>query len=142
DATNYDRMKKRVLDELKKQFRPEFLNRIDEQVVFKALLKEDLSQIIDIMLSDLNKRMSEKGLGLKLNKKAKTFLVDISYDPKFGARPLRRTLEDYVEDPISEKVLRGKVSFGQQLDASLSDEKLVFATKVKRSKSKTNNAEE
>ncbi len=132
DATNYDLMKKNVLDQLKKEFRPEFINRVDEAIVFKALSKEDLSQIIDIMLSDLNKRMEEKGLNLKLKKKAKSFLVDKSYDPKFGARPLRRTMEDFVEDPISESVLRGKLGFGSSIEASFTKDKLSFVTKKKR----------
>lgn len=132
DASNYDHMKKAVMDEVKKQFRPEFLNRIDEVIVFKALSKEDLSKIIDIMLSDLNKRMGEKGLDLKLQKKAKNFLVDKSYDPKFGARPLRRTMEDFIEDPISEKVLLGKLGFGTSIEASLSEDKLSFSPKKKK----------
>lgn len=132
DATNYDLMKKNVLDQLKKEFRPEFINRVDEAIVFKALSREDLSQIIDIMLSDLNKRMEEKGLNLKIKKNAKSFLVDKSYDPKFGARPLRRTMEDFIEDPISESVLRGKLGFGSSIEASLTKDKLSFATKKKR----------
>ncbi|NQU18212.1 MAG: ATP-dependent Clp protease ATP-binding subunit, partial [Candidatus Saganbacteria bacterium] len=132
DAANYEHMKKNVLDQLKKSFRPEFLNRIDETTVFKALSREDLFQIIDIMLSDLNKRMEEKGLDLKLKKKAKDFLVDKAYDPKFGARPLRRTMEDFIEDPISEQVLRGKLGFGTSIEAGLAKDKLSFASKKRK----------
>ncbi|OGC04657.1 chaperone protein ClpB [candidate division WOR-1 bacterium RIFOXYA12_FULL_43_27] len=132
-SSTYDKMKKTVLDEIKKQFRPEFLNRIDETIVFKALSKEDLSAIVNIMLADLNKRLEEKGLSLKLKKKPRDFLVEKAYDPKFGARPLRRALEDFVEDPLSEKVLLGKLPFGSEIDASVSGDLLMFDARAAES---------
>lgn len=128
----YDRMKSRVLDEVKKTFRPEFLNRIDEIIVFRPLSKEDLGQIVDIMLADLNKRLAEKDLALSFNKKVKAFLADKGYDPKYGARPLRRTIEDYVEDPLSEDVLRGKFRSGMEIKSELKAEKLTFTGKKTR----------
>ncbi len=125
----YERMRDKVLDELKKHFRPEFLNRVDETVVFRPLSKEDLTSIIDIMINDLNDRIKEKEMSITLTKKAKLFLVDKGYDPKFGARPLRRTIEDYLEDPLSEEVLRGKLPFGTDIKADVLDDKIVFTTK-------------
>ncbi len=126
---SYEKMKERVLDELKKQFRPEFLNRVDETVVFRPLSKEDLSSIVEIMIKDLNDRIKEKEMSLNLSKKAKSFLVEKGYDPKFGARPLRRTIEDYIEDPLSEEVLRGKISFGSSIKADGEGDKIVFSSK-------------
>jgi len=128
----YDRMKNRVLDEVKKTFRPEFLNRIDEVIVFRPLSKEDLGQIVDIMLGDLNRRLAEKDLALSFNKKVKTFLADKGYDPKYGARPLRRTIEDYIEDPLSEDVLRGKFRSGMEIKSELKAEKITFTGKKTR----------
>ncbi|MBU0574234.1 MAG: ATP-dependent Clp protease ATP-binding subunit [Candidatus Margulisiibacteriota bacterium] len=130
---SYGRMKEKVLDELKKKFKPEFLNRIDEQVVFSALSKEDLLKIVDIMMVDLNKLLDEKGMKLSLTKAAKQFLVDKGYDPKMGARPLRRTIEDFIEDPLSEDVLRGKIKFGMEINGDMKGDQIVF--KVKKTKS-------
>lgn len=135
DATaSYERMKERVLDELKKKFRPEFLNRVDNTVVFRPLSKEDLANIVTIMIEELNQRLKERGLSLKINKKIKDFLVEKGYDPKFGARPLRRTIEDQIEDPLSEDVLRGKFGIGSNIKAELKKDKIIFSgTKGKKS---------
>ncbi len=126
---SYDRMKEKILEEIKKTFRPEFLNRIDETVIFRPLSKEDLGQIVDIMIKDLNHRLSEKDLSLVITKKVSEFLVEKGYDPKFGARPLRRTIEDFIEDPLSEDVLRGKFTPGYQIKADLKKDVLVFTGK-------------
>lgn len=130
--SSYDKMKEIVLGELKKAFRPEFLNRVDETIVFKPLSKEDLTVIVDILLKDVNKRLEEKGLALVASKKAKKFLVEKGYDPKFGARPLRRTIEDYIEDPLSEEVLKGKFPYGTEIKADAKEDKLVFSGKPKK----------
>ena len=114
---------------MKKDFRPEFLNRIDETVIFRPLSKEDLTLIIDIMIKDLNKRLSEKDLHLTVSDKVKAFLVEKGYDPKFGARPLRRTIEDYIEDMLSEEVLRGKFVPGMKIKADLKKDAIVFTAK-------------
>lgn len=127
--STYEKMKSKVLDELKKQFKPEFLNRVDETVVFRPLSKEDLTIIVDILIKDLNNRIIEKEMTFSISKKAKDFLVEKGYDPKFGARPLRRTIEDYIEDPLSEEVLRGKITFGSDIKADLKEDKLVFTAK-------------
>jgi ATP-dependent Clp protease ATP-binding subunit ClpC len=129
---SYEKMKGTVLEELKKSFRPEFLNRVDETVVFRALSKEDLETIVGIMLTDVNRRLEEKGLSLKASKKAEKFLVEKGYDPKFGARPLRRTIEEYIEDPLSEEVLRGKFPYGTEIKVDLKADKIIFSGKKKK----------
>ncbi len=134
---SYEKMKEIVLEQLNKHFRPEFLNRVDEKVVFRPLSKEDLISIVDIMIGDINDRLEEKGLNLKINKKAKEFLVDKGYDPKLGARPLRRSIGEYIEDPLSEDVLKGKFGYGSKISIKVEKDKLVFkGTKGTRSSAK------
>jgi len=130
--SSYDKMKGVVLEELKKAFRPEFLNRVDETIVFRPLFKEDLAVIIDIMVAEINKRLEEKGFMLAVTAKAKKYLVEKSYDPKYGARPLRRTIEEYIEDPLSEQVLRGKFVYGTEIKVDLKQDEMVFAGKPKK----------
>jgi ATP-dependent Clp protease ATP-binding subunit ClpC len=129
---SYDRMKETVLEEIKKTFRPEFLNRVDETIVFRPLSKEDLLRIIDIMLEDVNRRIEEKGFSIAAGKRAKKFLVEKGFDPKYGARPLRRTLEEFIEDPLSEEVLKGKFTYGTEIKVDLKDDKITFAGKPKK----------
>lgn len=123
---SYARMKETVLEQLNKQFRPEFLNRVDEKIVFRPLSREDLAAIVDIMIQDINSRLEEKGLSLEITKKVKDFLVEKGYDPKLGARPLRRAIEEYIEDPLSEEVLKGKFGYGSKIRLSLEKDKIVF----------------
>jgi ATP-dependent Clp protease ATP-binding subunit ClpC len=129
---NYDKMKGKVLDEMKKKFRPEFLNRIDETIVFKPLSKEDLGKIVDIMIGDVNERIVEKGLSLTINKKVKDFIVEKGYDPHFGARPLRRVIEDHIEDPLSEELLKGKFGYGTKIKIDVDGDKLEFTGKASK----------
>ncbi len=128
-GATYDRMKEQVLEELKKSFKPEFLNRIDESIVFHPITKEDLVKIVDIMIGELNERLEAKGYYLELTKKAKDFLAEKGYDPKFGARPLRRTIENEIEEPLSEEVLLGNFPYGTRIKVDLKDEKIVFSGK-------------
>jgi ATP-dependent Clp protease ATP-binding subunit ClpC len=130
--SSYDKMKSVLLDELKKSFRPEFLNRVDETIVFRPLFKEDLAVIVDIMVAEVNKRLEEKGFMLTVTAKAKKYLVGKSYDQKFGARPLRRTIEEYIEDPLSEQVLRGKFTYGTEIKVDLKKDEIVFLGKAKK----------
>ena len=123
-------MSKMVLEELKKSFKPEFLNRIDESIVFHPLSKEDLLSIVDIMIGDINTHIKEKGLEIKLTSKAKAFLAEKGYDPKLGARPLRRVIENLIEEPISEDLLRGKFVKGSLIKADLKGD-AIFFTSVK-----------
>jgi ATP-dependent Clp protease ATP-binding subunit ClpC len=105
---NYDKMKDVLQKEVEHHFRPEFLNRLDDTIVFKALTREDLQVIVDYELAKVFKRLVDHGLKLELTDQAKEFLIDKGYNPEFGARPLRRAIEHYIEDPISESVLGGK----------------------------------
>jgi ATP-dependent Clp protease ATP-binding subunit ClpC len=107
DAASYETMKERLKVAIEKYFRPEFLNRLDDVIVFHALNKENLKQIVDIELSKVRNRLSDRGLELVLTDEAKEFIIDKGYNPDYGARPLRRAIENMVEDPLSEEILRG-----------------------------------
>ncbi len=105
---NYEKMKEMLHKEVEHHFRPEFLNRLDDTIVFRALTREDLQIIVDYELAKVFKRLVEHGLELELDEPAKEFLIDKGYNPEFGARPLRRAIEHYIEDPLSEAMLRGE----------------------------------
>ena len=107
EKTNYERMKNNVLDEIKRFFRPEFLNRVDGTVVFHALSKEHMDRIVDLMLKDVAFGLIEKGISLEVTDAAKQWLAERGYDPLFGARPLRRVIQDHVEDTLSDALLQG-----------------------------------
>jgi ATP-dependent Clp protease ATP-binding subunit ClpC len=109
---SYDKMKDKVLEEMKKTFRPEFLNRIDGVVVFHALNKEHIRKIVELMLSQVQTQLKEKEIKLEITDEAKDFLGERGYDPAFGARPLRRIIERMVEDPLSEALLNGRFHAG------------------------------
>lgn len=111
-ADNYSRMKSKVSEELKQHFRPEFLNRVDEVVVFPPLTKPEIIQIVDLMIARLRKRMNAQDLSIVLTDKAKELLAARGYDPAFGARPLRRQIQREIEDVLSEKILFGEITAG------------------------------
>ncbi|NCU32661.1 MAG: hypothetical protein EOM23_07010 [Candidatus Moranbacteria bacterium] len=108
----YQDMKKTVMSEVKNVFRPECLNRLDDIIVFHQLNREHISSIIDILLSDLSKRLNEKALSLELSKNAREFLIDKGYDPIYGARPLKRAIQRNIEDPLAEELLANKYEEG------------------------------
>ncbi|MEY3430585.1 MAG: hypothetical protein RJB30_517 [Actinomycetota bacterium] len=110
---NYERMKNKVSDELKTHFRPEFLNRIDDVIVFHQLSENEITQIVDLMITSLETRLKEKDMGIELTSNAKQVLAKRGYDPVLGARPLRRTIQREIEDALSEKILFGDVKSGQ-----------------------------
>jgi ATP-dependent Clp protease ATP-binding subunit ClpC len=110
---NYERMKNKVSDELKTHFRPEFLNRIDDVIVFHQLEKSEIIQIVDLMITNLETRLKEKDMGIELTSAAKSVLAERGYDPALGARPLRRTIQREIEDALSEKILFGEIKAGQ-----------------------------
>jgi ATP-dependent Clp protease ATP-binding subunit ClpB len=112
-GANYEHMEAAVMEELRKHFRPEFLNRVDEIVVFHALTEEHLKQIVDIQLGRLRKRLEERHITLNLTDAAKEHLVQAGYDPSFGARPLKRTIQRELETSLSRQLLQGKVRDGQ-----------------------------
>jgi ATP-dependent Clp protease ATP-binding subunit ClpC len=129
---SYEEMKKKVLTELQKQFRPEFLNRLDDIIVFHELSEEQLGKIVDLMVNDLEKRLAERKVGLELTEKAKLWLAKEGYDPVYGARPLRRVIERQVENPLSSKLLRGELKEGDTVKVDLNKEgkELTFKTKA------------
>jgi ATP-dependent Clp protease ATP-binding subunit ClpB len=125
----YDRMKDAVFEELRKHFRPEFLNRVDEVIVFHALSEADLKKIVDIQLGRLRERLAERNIRLELTDAAKEYLVKVAYDPAFGARPLKRVLQKVVETNLGRKLLQGEVRDGQtvKVDYDVSRDALTFA---------------
>ena len=124
----YERMKEKVMAEVKKFFRPEFLNRIDGIVVFHALTKDHIRQIVDLMLREVWKELAEKTVKLEVTDAAKNLLGEKGYDPIFGARPLRRAIQDMVEDPLSEALLRGDFAAGDTVLVDCEDDKIVIRT--------------
>jgi ATP-dependent Clp protease ATP-binding subunit ClpC len=128
---SYEAMKDKVLAETKKIFNPEFLNRIDEVIVFHSLSDEDLREVIELLLSECNKNLKNKDITLEFGEEAKQFLVRVGYDPAYGARPLRRAVQQHVEDPLSEEVLRGNVTDGSRIyvEPDEKGEKLRFIVK-------------
>ncbi len=122
---DYELMKGKLLDEMKKTFRPEFLNRIDSVMVFHALNKEDIRQIVDLMLAMVEKQLSEKGIMLEVTDTAKDFLGEKGYDEVFGARPLRRVIQDMVEDKLSDSLLRGQFKEGDTAVVDLEGDEIV-----------------
>lgn len=122
EQANYEKMKELLDKEIERHFRPEFLNRLDSVIVFRPLTRENLQTIVDYELRKVFKRLVEHGLQLELDASAKEFLIDKGYNPEFGARPLRRAIERYIEDPISEDLLRGKFKGKKAIRISVQDE--------------------
>jgi ATP-dependent Clp protease ATP-binding subunit ClpC len=121
---NEDEANKAVIEKaLKKTFSPEFLNRIDDVIIFNSLSKDDIFRIIDILMKGVTKRLTNLGLSLELTEEAKTFLADKGYDQQFGARPLHRAIQKYLEDPLAEEILNMSVKAGDVLLAGLDPEK-------------------
>jgi ATP-dependent Clp protease ATP-binding subunit ClpC len=140
EKLDYDAMKERVLNEMKKTFRPEFINRIDEIIVFHQLTEAQLRQIVDLMVKDLQERLSDRKLTIELSDEAKSWLAKEGYDPVFGARPLRRAIERYVENPLSAKILSGELKEGDTVKVDLGKEGLTFSGRRAKTK-KTAQAE-
>ena len=115
DVVSHERMKERVHDALKAHFRPEFLNRIDETIVFHELTKDEVILIADLFITRLRDQLGVQGLGLELSAGAQNFLAEKGYDPELGARPLRRAIQQYVEDVLSEKILFKEFRAGQTI---------------------------
>ena len=132
EKADYETMKSNVMEELKHMFKPEFLNRIDDIIVFHALTKEDIGKIIGIMLGEIQGRIYEQmNITLNVTASAKKYLVDTGYDKKFGARPLRRALVSKVEDPLAEEILSGRIKRGDTVKLSYSGKELKFSAEKK-----------
>ena len=125
----YEETKKEVMSELKRNFRPEFLNRIDEIIVFHKLTDEDISKIIDIMLKDVSKRLNEQGIEMSIDKGAKELIAKKGTDTSYGARPLRRAIQNLLEDKLAEEILDGKLQSGSKAKVSAKDEEIIISTK-------------
>ena len=121
-ATNYERMKNKVQDELKQHFRPEFLNRVDDVIVFPQLTEDEIVQIVDLMLARLDERLKDRDMGIELTPAAKSVLAKRGYDPVLGARPLRRAIQRDIEDALSEKILYGHLTAGQLVSVDIEGE--------------------
>lgn len=114
------------MDEVKRTFKPEFLNRIDDIHVFRPLTKKDLEQIVDIEVGELQKRLSEQDITLELAKEAKELIIEKGFNPVFGARPLKRTIQRYLEDPLSEEIISKKFKAARKVKVVRKNEELVF----------------
>jgi ATP-dependent Clp protease ATP-binding subunit ClpB len=126
EGYEYNRMKEAVLEELRRSFRPEFLNRVDEIIVFHALTEEHLKQIVDIQLAGLRARLEDRRIRIELTDAAKTLLVRTGFDPTYGARPLKRAIQREVETPLARKILAGDIRDGQEVRVDARNGALTF----------------
>ncbi len=126
DESSYEKMRERTMEEAKKTFRPEFLNRLDDAIVFRTMTKPDLIQILDLEIAKVVNRLKGKNLKLELDEAAKDLLVEKGYDPQYGARPMRRAVERYLEDPLAEEILRGHLHEVEPIRVSSDKVKLTF----------------
>ena len=127
----FEKAKEKVLEELKYHFRPEFLNRIDEIIVFKPLTMKELLQIVDLLIKRVNERLAERNMKIELTEEAKKELARRGYDPAFGARPLKRTIQKYIETPLADYILAGKFKEGDTIVVDYDKEKGEFVFKKK-----------
>jgi ATP-dependent Clp protease ATP-binding subunit ClpC len=126
EAVTYERMKTKVQEALKAHFRPEFLNRIDEIIVFHELSREEVIEIVDLMVKRVSDQLESQGIGLALTPPAKIMLADKGYDPQLGARPLRRAIQQMIEDPLSERILWKEFRVGETVVVDVEDGEMVF----------------
>jgi ATP-dependent Clp protease ATP-binding subunit ClpC len=111
----YEKMKDRLLKQVEKHFKPEFLNRLDDVIVFRALNKEDMGQVAELELATVRERLADRGIHIELTDEARTFVVDTGFDPDMGARPIKRTIERLIENPLSEELLAGRFGDGASI---------------------------
>ena len=135
ESAEYKRMKDGVMDEVKRIFKPEFINRIDELIVFHSLGKDNLKQIIELMIKEVSGRcMLNMQLGIKYDESVVDYILDKGYDEKYGARPLRRAIQTHIEDKIAEKILEGKATEGDKIILTCKDAELKISVRKKRVK--------
>lgn len=125
--SKYDEMRDRVLDVLRTHFRPEFLNRIDETVIFHALRRNEIRAIATLQIKRIESRLSDRKISLKLSEEAKDYIAAVGYDPSYGARPLKRAIQREIENPIATKILEGTFAEGHVINITVEDEKLIFS---------------
>ena len=126
EDTSYQAMRERLLGEVKKAFRPEFLNRIDDIIVFKALTKEHLQVIVGLEIKYVTDRLKDRGIEVNLTQDAMDFLIEKGYDPLYGARPLKRTIQRYIEDTLSEEIIAGRFKEGSKVQVVRKGDALTF----------------
>ncbi|MFM2238576.1 MAG: hypothetical protein RL389_923, partial [Actinomycetota bacterium] len=129
DAGDYDRMKGKVTEELKKHFKPEFLNRVDETIIFPQLTPNELLQIVDLFIAKLGRRLEEREMTIEVTAEAKQHLIKIGFDPALGARPLRRAVQREIEDKLSEQIMRGELTNSAHIVVDVAEGEFVFDTK-------------
>jgi ATP-dependent Clp protease ATP-binding subunit ClpC len=134
EGHDYDSMREKILDETKRVFKPEFLNRLDEITVFHSLEKSHLLQIVDLEVEKVKVRLKAKEVEIVLDSAAHEFVIEKGYDPNYGARPMRRAVERYLEDPLAEEILRGNVKPGAKIQVTAKDGKLNFESDVPKKK--------
>ena len=122
-------MEEKVMAELKKHFRPEFLNRVDDVIIFQSLDESEIERIVDIQLEKLKQRLAQQNLTLDVDKAAKMLLAKEGYDPQFGARPLKRAVQDHILNPLSLRLLEGEFKPGDKIKVTVKDDELVFQRK-------------
>ena len=127
---SYERMKDKVMDEVKRFFRPEFLNRLDATVVFHQLDKEQINAIVDLMIKMVQKELEDRNVTLEITEAAREYLGEKGFDPVLGARPLRRVIQNEVEDTLSDELLSGRLNDGDVAIVDVEDEKIVIRSKV------------
>ena len=128
EDVTYQDMKTQLLDELKRGFKPEFLNRVDDTIVFRPLTREDLHRIVEIEMTEVKARAQEQGVAMELSAAAKEFLIDKGFDPIYGARPLKRTIARYLEDPLAQEIIAGHFKEGTAILVEVEQDRLVFRT--------------
>jgi ATP-dependent Clp protease ATP-binding subunit ClpB len=131
DENSYQTMKQKVLEALRLNFRPEFLNRVDDIVVFRALTEKQLEAIVEIQANRLRERLEEKGIILEMTKQVQRHLAQVGYDPVYGARPLKRTIQRELETPIAKEILRGTILEGDHVVAEMEGDRIDFRTKTR-----------
>ena len=134
DEEDYARMKENLTEEAKKVFRPEFLNRFDDILVFRSLGRDELTQILELELEKVRKRLAERDIHFELDASARDLLLEKGFDPTYGARPMRRAVERYLEDPMAEEIIRGDLREGETISISAKDDKLEFIQKESSAK--------
>ena len=126
EEVTYQDMKHKLLDEVKKTFKPEFLNRIDDIIVFRSLARQDLTRIIGIELAEVSERLGEHKIKIELTEEAKELLIEKGFDSAYGARPLKRTIQRYLEDPLAEEIISGRIKGERNIKVSRKNDELVF----------------
>ena len=134
EESNYENMRNRIIEEVKHLFNPEFLNRVDEIVVFRQLNRDDMVKIIDIVMDDMLGKVSNRNINIELTKGAKEFIAENGFDPVYGARPLKRTIQKHIEDPIAEELLKGTFIDGAQIRVKKKGDALAFDEVKKENK--------